>query len=193
MSKKAFVIQEITQVVNDMYNSILKHIFQGNYTPSNNEKISLVIKDNLRIVSLDKVKKSVLTQLEGFNVMNKTLKDIVDKKNKENQIDVGTIISDKKCSSDKDMTVEQIKLPSKQLGNSKLLLKTVLDVVRNGNKGTKDKKDEKGEEDKTDEVKEGEKGEKDKTDEVKEGEKGEKDKADEVKEGEKVKKIKPTK
>ena len=122
MSKKAYVIQEIAQVVNDMYSSILEHIFDGKYTPSNNEKINRVIKDNLRIVSVDKVKKSVITQLEGFNVMNKTLKDIVDKKNRENQIDVGTIISDKKCSGDKDMKVEQITPPFKQFGNSKAII-----------------------------------------------------------------------
>lgn len=139
MSKKAYVIQEIAQVVNDIYNSILEHIFEGKYTPSNNEKINRVIKDNLRIVSVDKVKKSVLTQLEGFNVMNKTLQDIVDKKNRENQIDVGTIITDKKCSDDSDMKVEQIKLPSQQLKNSKGLLEAIFEVVRNGNKGKKGK------------------------------------------------------
>ena len=146
MSKKAYVIQEIAQVVNDMYNSILEHIFDGKYTPSNNEKINRVIKDNLRIVSVDKVKKSVLTQLEGFNVMNKTLKDIVDKKNRENQIDVGTIVNDKKCSSDKGMKVEQIKLPSEQLKNSKGLLEAIFRVIRH--------KEKKNEEDKSDEVKE---------------------------------------
>ena len=63
MSKKAYVIQEIAQVVNDIYNSILEHIFEGKYTPSNNEKINRVIKDNLRIVSVDKVKKSVLNTI----------------------------------------------------------------------------------------------------------------------------------
>ena len=78
--------------------------------------------------------------------MNKTLKDIVDKKNRENQIDVGTIVNDKKCSSDKGMKVEQIKLPSEQLKNSKGLLEAIFRVIRH--------KEKKNEEDKSDEVKE---------------------------------------
>ena len=57
---------------------------------------------------------AIATIRSSKTVMNKTIKDIVDKKNRENQIDVGTIISDEICSGDKGMKVEQIKLPSKQ-------------------------------------------------------------------------------
>ena len=64
MLTRLYVIQEIAQVVNDMYNSILEHIFHGKYTPSNNEKIKRVIKDNLRIVKVEKIKSKKHTLLK---------------------------------------------------------------------------------------------------------------------------------